>query len=57
MVGPAEDLLEPEWHDALENMEVSPFPFDEAPIPPLEFNNLFEGWSEWLIEWFEDMVS
>ena len=57
MAGSAEDLLEPKWHDALENLEVSPFPFGDAPIPPLEINNFFEGWSDWLLEWFEDMVS
>ena len=56
MVGPAEDLVEPEWHDALENLEVDPFPFgDPSILPSLQLS--FEGWSDWLLEWFEDMVS
>ena len=55
--GPAEEISELEWHDALENLEVSSFPFGDAPIPPPQIHDLFEGWSEWLLEWFEDMVS
>ena len=55
--GTAEEILKPEWHDALENLEVSSFQSGDVPIPPLQIHDLFEGWSEWLLEWFEDMVA